>query len=208
MHATSFSIFNIRCILFVSPYFGSLGRSSIFQYLSDIAFADGASLPASSKSSCNYIKCMAYDLVSLFFGWLLFLSKSGAFCVISPTGVGPTWPLGGVAFDILFEVSLLDQSLDLLLELVVVFYVVSFNFMEFIPYVWLRSHNVDLWGWRRRDIMQMEKLPPNLFTTSVQGREALYYLSYLLECNFILDGWGIVALLWMSWAFGTRYALF
>lgn len=91
----------------------------------------------------------------------------------------------------------LDRPLDLLLNLVAIFCVVSFNFMKLTPFSWLRSHNVRIWEWRRMDVMQVDNLSSDMFTTSVERREALHCLSNSLERNFVLDERGLFVLLWM-----------
>lgn len=107
---------------------------------------------------------MVYNLFSLFFGWLISLYVYGASCIIPPTGVGPTQPFRGISFDISLKVSLLYQTIDLLLELVVIFHVGSFNFMKLTPSSSPRSQTTPFWSWRHRDIMQVKNLPLDLLT--------------------------------------------
>lgn len=54
----------------------------------------------------------------------------------------------------------------------------------------------------------MENLSPDLFTKSVQGREALHRLFYSLEYDIVLDGWGTIALPWVLQNPNSRYTIF
>lgn len=49
-------------------------------------------------------------------------------------GIWTTWSLRGVTFDMILKVSLLEQTINLLLELVTVFYVVSFKLIKLTPF--------------------------------------------------------------------------
>lgn len=66
--------------------FASLIREVFYiQNLVSIPSMGKASVPASGKSSCNNVECMAHDFVILVYGQLFYLVGPGAHCHISPT---------------------------------------------------------------------------------------------------------------------------
>lgn len=147
MHVASFA----EKVILVSRIFRLaflwiLGKILYIQYMAGVPFVGRASLPTPSKSSCNCVKRVAHNLIALIFEWIISFPGSRASCVVLPSGVRPSWPLGGIDFDIYLEVFLLNQPYDLLIKLIAVFYIVPFNFMELIPSAWLMSRNVCLWG--------------------------------------------------------------
>lgn len=102
----------------------------------------GLSTP--SKYFCDGIESMTNkSIVSLtwFFPFLGSWSPLGnlPFIIISVV------PLNEVSLDILLQVPLLDQTLYLLIEMIVVLSMVSHKFLELAPTTRLRPYNIYFW---------------------------------------------------------------
>lgn len=192
--------------ILVSPCFNSLGGSSIYNMCHTYLFQE--KLFSLLPSSYNSIKCMVYGLIAIFFGWLVSLSGFRDSCILPTVEVGSSWTLEGISFVILLKATLMDFSINLLLKLVIVFYVVFVNFMKLTSYSTLGSHNILFWGQWLLNIMQLKNLLLYLFMASVQGRKTLHKLSTSLERSIVYDRRGMIFFPWVSWAFGIGYTLF